>query len=599
MLRTRCIRTLSSRSPITTSLLNGAARHPVCSVSRYSTNPTNQDENKLKSDTSTAKPDSDPSTTEKPWYLTLVQDRNPQPSVFDQQEIKYPDDAPPPLTSIAKFLQGKLGLTDILIFDLRTNKETYSTAAAKISDFMILATAKSSKHCQKSFIELNSMLKREFSQVARVEGNINANDERKRQRRLARRTNLAKSLGSNSSVATAASMLESWYMIDCRINGIFVNIMTENRRKNLNLEELYASEEEKHLYRRQPEDRLKADEEDDNVLAGLKRLAARNQKRYYSTIPNVQTRVGYRELYDVLCKQDFQRANELIKLQKGNSLETLRTLTHALEELDENTPIHVKTWKNSFDSAWPLVLDQDPQQYWSTRLRFLKLLNCASPGTYGVEKLINDYLELKLALGGNLTKHDLLEFLQTMLVTINEKRGADYWHLVSKNKFVVKSLQLFQSVDPKIVLDEQVMSTLLRTMILSHEKDPDSLHAIYELIDFICCEYKDSIPTEVIVTVLDVLSLKRDWPKLLQFWEVGIKLPQNQDYRPWSAFINLVASSEDYRFIYKFLNGGHLLWLKRNQVEITPEIQESLDNLFAVADPEGIAFGNLKMHLLN
>ncbi|SCW04539.1 LAFE_0H15764g1_1 [Lachancea fermentati] len=536
--------------------------------------------------------DDQEASTTTPWYMNVVE-KPTDDSIFQKQDIKLPSNAPNSLVEITNFLRDDLGLTDILVFDLRSEKDSYSTAATKISDFMVLGTATSTKHCQKGFVELNSLLKREFKVVGQVEGNVSSNELRKQQRRLARHTNLSKSLGSNTTTTRSSALMESWYMIDCHVDGIFVNILTDKRRRDMNLEELYAPEAERHLFRR--EENLKQsleDEEEDNVLAGLKRLAARNQRRFYSTANSD------RDLFEALQQQDFIRANNLIANTDSPPLRILKTLTGALASMDSKTEIHFNKWKNSFDKAWPLFFTDNGEEYWSTRLHFIKLINCACPHLYGIDKILTDYLELKLALGGRLTKSDIVEFLQMVVITLNEKPNGDYWDLTKKNKYVVRALALFQSVEPQIVMDEEVMPLILRTMAFLNRDSTDSLHALYEIIDFICVEYKEQIPLSVVNTVMQILAHKKDWPKFLSFWEKGIQLPNRQDYRPWNIFLDSITSSGDKALMLKIINEGHLLWLKRNNVIITPEIQNSVNEFFAAVDPTGITFKELKDYLL-
>lgn len=88
-------------------------------------------------------------------------------------------------------------------------------------------------------------MKHEFCSSAYVEGNFNERQESRRKRRLARKSNLSKLLGRSSECSAKDLNSEAWYMIDCRVDGIFVNILTQRRRNELNLEELYAPENEK------------------------------------------------------------------------------------------------------------------------------------------------------------------------------------------------------------------------------------------------------------------------------------------------------------------------------------------------------------------
>ncbi|SCU94679.1 LADA_0G10286g1_1 [Lachancea dasiensis] len=525
-------------------------------------------------------------STTQPWYMDVVKDQY-QETQFQVQELKFPANSPETLRFLATFLRDDLGLSEILIFDLRGSKDSHTTAVAKISDFIVMATARSGKHCHKSFIEVNALLKQKYQVLAHVEGNISANELRRRQRRLARHTNLSKSMGTRSAVTRSGAQTESWYMIDCHLDNIFVNILTENRREELNLEELYAPPQEKHLYRRDSDnsrDVTAADEEDDNVLAGLKRLAARNQKRFYSTVSSQKM------LAESLSQQDFERAYDLVS--SVHSLSVAKTVAAALEMMPVTTSLRVDDWLLIFNQVWSAKLAQLPE-YWNLRFHFMKLLNCSTHSSFGIQGVLTNYLEFKMASGVIITRSDLVNFLE--LACINLEEGpSEYEDLATTNKAVVKALQLYKGVDPAFFMDEELMCLILRTMCSSR----GSLKALNEMIDFVCTEYSSNITTSMITTVLQLLAENKEYMKILKFWENGIKIQGTQDHRPWAYFIHTLAKSEDQKFMRKVLNEGHLLWLKRNNINVSPQLQNALDDLFGAADPDNIAYADLKEFLI-
>ncbi|SCU89868.1 LANO_0D06744g1_1 [Lachancea nothofagi CBS 11611] len=523
--------------------------------------------------------------TAQPWYLNVVKDQIQETS-FQLQELSFPRDSPESLRALTTFLRDDLGLSDIIIFDLRESKDSQTTAVARISDFIVMATARSGKHCHKSFIEINALLKQKFQTLAHVEGNISANELRRRQRRLARHTNLSKNMGSRSPTTRSGAQTESWYMIDCHLDNIFINVLTENRRKELNLEELYAAPEDKHLYRRQEmSSEVTPDEDDDNVLAGLKRLAVRNQRRYYSTISD------RRLIVTELSQQNFERAYSLVRNQP--SLHVLKTINSALESMPSNTPLQVENWLQFFNHVWSAQDAQKPE-YWELRLHFLQLLNCSKASQFGADDIFSNYLQFKLASGVQISKTDLTEFLR--LICNNLQEGTNnYEELARTNQTVVEALKLYKGIDPQIILDEEVMCLVLQTM--SNSKT--SLKALNEMISYVCAEFSPQIPGSVISTILQALSQNREYLGILKFWERGIDLKKTNDYRPWHLFVNTIANSEDQSLMKKVLNDGHLLWIKRNNIEMSPQLRNALDKLFIAVDPENIAYEDLKDFLVD
>lgn len=556
---------------------------------------------------------STPASSTTPWYLSMVDRVESQnESISKKEDIKFPKDSPEALIKITEYLRDELGLTNILLFDLRDRDEKkFMTAVAKISDFMIIGTAKSAKHCQKSFVLLNSLMKQEYNSVAYVEGNINPKDEKKRQKRLARKANLSKAWGSNSNSNSISfqNNSEAWFMIDCHVDGIFVNIVTEKRRYELNLEELYAPEDERSKYQRQDakleresEDTINEVSSENNVLAGLRRLAY--QRRQYST--SIPSKELCCQLSKSLDEENFLAARHVIEgsnvRRDGNNnslaLPFMQTIVNSFSnlELSLDTKIKVNRWHSLFELCWPLVLPQkSAPMYWSLRFKFLELLNLANAKAYPCDKFIDDYLLAKKSLGFTLDKEDLLQFLKIVINNLYLKTDANYWDLVHSNGYVTNALKLFEDINGcNIVDDELVVSVLLRTMVLNDDKRT-RLHSLYEVIDHIVTINEGKLSPNMIVILLEILGEIKDWNKFLQVWEAGIKgVVPRQDYRPWSHFLRIIVESNDIEFMQKIINEDHLLWLKRYEVEMSEEIELQLARLFKTVDPQNVAFTELR-----
>lgn len=527
-------------------------------------------------------------------------DENKNESIFQKQQVLLPQRSPHSLARITDYLKDKLGLSDILVFDLRASD--FTTAVAKVSDFMIIGTARSAKHCQKCFVELNGFIKHEYNSVAYVEGNVNAREEKKRLKRIARKSNLGKSWGANSSPYSQGfqNNSEAWFMIDCHVDNIFVNILTEGRREELNLEELYAPEDERSKYQSSREDKVlderHGEHDDDNVLAGLRKLAY--QRRQYSTVSAATE--SSKQLADMLDKKDFESARAMIQpLRNDRSLNLLQTVISSFE--NQMVPVahasELEQWKGVFDSCWPLVLPQATAPlYWSSKLRFLKMLNIANKSFYPVKRIVTDYMLVKRSSGFPLVQDDFLQFLQLVIINLSLNRKANYWDLVEYNSDIVKALQLFDELNDETLLnDELVVTMLLRTMVLNDEKRTH-LHALYEVVDYMM-KNCDLSPT-MMASILEILGAIKDWNKFFQFWELGARdLLPGQDHRPWAEFLNIIVNSNDTALMNKIVNDGHLLWLKRNEVEMTKSIGTQLDKLFNRLDPQDIAFKTLRDYL--
>lgn len=555
-----------------------------------------------------------------PWYMNVVDRKSLKgTSFFNNQLIKYPNNSPDSLHDVVEFMKSSLGLSEILIFDLRNRDEQeYSTAVSKIGDFMILSTAKSGKHCESSFIELNKLLKKNYRSTASVEGNFNYNDEMKRQRRLARKPNLSKSLGSKLSKSNSP---ECWYMIDCHLDNIFVNILTKVKRMELNLEELYAPESEKAQYKINRENRIPEEQEEEktvkfdrthvsdenNVLLGLRRLALQ-RKREYSTMAT-QNRTD--ELRDLLLQVKVRKPLEInesvIALSKRdalNSLQSLKNITAAVETLDttdvQNLDVH--GLKFLFESSCPLCIPKEEEsEYWASKSKFLLLLNTMDPLNYTPKNYLKDYLIGKKATGHKLSHDDLIVFLQMGLRHIgNKDTHSPYWLLYKNNNCNITALELFMD-DDSILSNEMIVNLLIKSTTL-YNKDKAHLNSLFELIDFLLMNSERSqtqLATPVIISIIDTLSNLNLWNSLWKFWNsIGNSVGYGTDNRPWAYFVNVILESNDLLLQRKVLEEGHLLWIVRNKVTMTPDLQNKISNLIELADHDHNSFTELKHYIL-
>lgn len=547
-----------------------------------------------------------PSTPlETPWYLKIVSDEKASIEVkknagdSTQKTVEIPDDSPHSLKQITDFLSSKLGLTNFLVFDLRNNDPNSTSAVNKLGNFMLICTARSTKHCHKSFLELNKFLKRELSSSAYVEGNFNERQESRRKRRLARKSNLSKLWGRSSEGSPKDVNSEAWYMIDCHVDGIFVNILTQKRRDELNLEELYAPEDEKCKFQKTEQNDVSANSRidetsgDNNILLGLRRLA--QQRRGYSTCSSSE----WNDLRKSLQKQDFQEATKIISSNHANenhNISALLFIKDCFEDaVAQEKDVDVTQWKSLFDSHSTLPTVNQAALYWPIRLRFAMILNKADPQIYSDRVFLKDYLLQKKSLGQELTKEDLIALLK--IVSKTKHSNHSYFNLVKQNRVIIRGLALFKGAksetDNSVVYDEQVVSLLLDTMVTDEQV---KLRSFYEAIDHICQTYGDNLTGCMIVSILQALAKTKDWIKILQVWEAKIPVAvKGRDTRPWNEFINILIQSGDSHAISKIVNDGHLLWIRRLNVEMTPELRNSIKELLKTA---GLENSSLEEYLI-
>ncbi|ESX02070.1 hypothetical protein KL918_005118 [Ogataea parapolymorpha] len=198
-------------------------------------------------------------SSDAPWYLR----QTPQKSaVLNQTPLpELPANSPDTLQPLLEFVAQKLGMTDIEVFDLRgaDSEQTSNEGAQEVADFMIIATGKSSKHLQKATFELNFYVKHQLKSLSTHEGLLTTGQLAKFRRRLLKRGKKGPSYAMNNYGAEP----NTWVMVDCKKDNIFVHFMTPERRAAMNLEALWAKDKEKYENRAQPA-------EDDSIFSGFR-----------------------------------------------------------------------------------------------------------------------------------------------------------------------------------------------------------------------------------------------------------------------------------------------------------------------------------------
>ena len=564
-----------------------------------------------------------------PWYLRMTQGEaqgQQKPIQSNTQPLTFPDNSPQSLVKIAEFLRDKEGLTEILIFDVRSSDES---TIGKMADFVVVSTARSRKHAESVFSNLNQFVKQEFGRVVYMEGNIDMNHERKAQRRLRRRASLGTSrrnVRSNRDIGRY-QLDECWLMLDTHVDRIFINILTAERRYELNLEELYAPEEEKEKYARvnAPEvlgedstDGLTDITKENNILSGLRRLAS--QRRYYSTERTVNdpTQEGtytgelvskliqrdFASIYNMVDREELQNSQELPP-DSSKQLSVLKSIVDTLGSMvaSEANNIDVDSWRGVFDLHWPLYMPEDSNAYWRIRMRFLRLLNVAQPTVYHSRRLIKDYFILKQAFAEQLTKQDLIDLLE--LVKTNSSLGptngndSEKLKLSVNNRVISDVLEQYigSNLEETILVDNNVLYLLLECLV----KEPEAaLETLYETVEFIGTSWGPHLTLDTVSIILSVLTDAKEWHKLLKFWKTVLPLSQHRaDPSLWSQFLQAIKSSDDDAFIEQIVIDGTLVWMQRYGVEITEEIRKHLLDLYARVYPTDEAARQLGLFLLN
>ncbi|AMD18854.1 HBL048Wp [Eremothecium sinecaudum] len=531
----------------------------------------------------------------KPWYLQDPAPTEQGNSLLKKDYIRFPEEPyPKVLDSITSVLQKKLGATNIICFNaLKAHRPLNSTG------YLVLATVQSKKHGSKSVVELMKYLKTEYGVYPTKEGGLTAQEMRKRTRRMQRSGKLVKSQSNYAGQS-------DWYLVDCKLKSkpdenVHVHLLTEERRKELNLEELFCTEKEYELYSvrqdapPEPED----SSEPDNILAALKSLAMSKSRRYYSMQAHKTDNIS---LYNSLLIQDFQTARET-----DGSLEDV---TNAMGELPADVMKDTQKWVDIFEHKWSLTKITDVE--WALRWKFYEFLyasdllafqkaqqeHVANLQPYkdklsvSLKKLFG-YFTLKQSMGGILNREELSSFMNLLNKEIQTVE-PEYEAVASNyNKMVVDVLSLYRQHDPEVMKDERIILRVLRTMVSSKMK----MHALYQYVFYITESNMDT--RSVILLCIELFCKNKDWHKLFPLY-FNRWIPNHyEDELVWTTFFRHLLQEGDYAVWLSVLEEGLLLWLKRYNIDLNAhhELRDLVLELLKKVDPTSERYIELRSDL--
>lgn len=291
----------------------------TCSVPSRNSNPSDNGNEEAKSrqapaEKSTTEPAEE--TPDEPWYLQV--EPPSQPPVHEPAPLPaIPAGSPAVLEPVLKYVNEEMGLDDLELLDLRSFDPPPALGPNVI---MLFGTARSERHLHVASGRLVRWLRYNYKVEANADGLIGAGELKTKLRRLRRK---AKLLGS-SNIATQGGddgITTGWICVNLGIVGgegaeearfdesgqmsgfgstvmetgstIVVQVMTEARRAELDLETLWKDSLERNQRQNQTfssapsrQDREMQQDWEKHVSrpAGARRpLAGYNQRRSYST----------------------------------------------------------------------------------------------------------------------------------------------------------------------------------------------------------------------------------------------------------------------------------------------------------------------------
>ncbi|TQN70483.1 ATPase synthesis protein 25 [Colletotrichum shisoi] len=251
---------------------------------------------------------------ETPWFLEV----DPPTHAPTQQASplpELPDSSPPILEPLLKYVYEEMGLDDLSLLDLRALDPPPALGPNLL---MLFATARSERHLHVSSSRLVKWLRHHHRIEANADGLIGPGELKTKLRRMRRK---AKLLGSGATSATGGDdgISTGWICVNLGTSGsaysesarfdaqgkmsgfggpvngstVVVQVMTESRRNELDLERLWSQQ----LIRSQAQERKVAEETSEyhnrfgklpttaDVRARKPNYTKRTQARSFSTLP--------------------------------------------------------------------------------------------------------------------------------------------------------------------------------------------------------------------------------------------------------------------------------------------------------------------------
>lgn len=327
---------------------------------------------------------SPPSTSQLPWYLrdNSSSKQNEVPGV-DLPQV--PEDSPESLSKMVELMASDYGLENVQLFDL-TSLDDHHPFSSKnhLAKYIIIGSGKSPRHIQKAANELRAHIKHSHGVIPPTEGLVSSLMSPVERRRLLRRARKGPMATDNDY----GRLPNSWVMFDTGVDGIHIHMMTPDRRRELQLESMYAPDYD-------PEAEVEYIDgdgfasESDNIFIGIRR--------------GFHTMTAFAKAQRALHGRTYSQASEARHFQENpasqassNSIESnhdftfmpLRTHNDFVAEFEARKAAHLANPKTvSFEdvknvllkknASWALAFSQDRDSDLPAKddlVRFMKLL---------------------------------------------------------------------------------------------------------------------------------------------------------------------------------------------------------------------------------
>lgn len=506
-----------------------------------------------------------------PWYLREDEASELDTSPIFKTEIPdVPEGAPSQLEDILNYAAKDLGLDNIKIFDIRDREEL---PAASYADFMILFSGKSPKHIQKAVDELVAHLKSEYKIIPYVEGLLKANSFKRQKRRIKRKVRTSSYIDTEFGVGP-----NSWVMIDPKIDGLMLHIMTPERRKEVNLELLWCKREERSQYLPKYDEENIADDVD-SIFHGL-------QRRYYTT--GVDLSPSTKALQQLMIGDVKGLKHNLRKLDLETRTELLQGIIYAISSMNMSQAFEIlelpdNIYIRTFNNAFPF----EPElRHWEQRYQLYSLLNKLLPSTYPISHLAHT-LQAQASYGEAISDIQFERFLDDLLKTPEfptSKNSQDQLNDIFRAKFrYLSEILIIKDVQSTFKITPKFLTKLLQLASQNPEGPKSPVSRFFKVILELFPDLTKSDQGLIYLT-LESLAEAHETETFWKFWDNLKSYRFNgsevvYDARPWKILINIVLSSKNGKLIGTFIE-DQVPILINNGILVDEEMAEALLLIF-------------------
>lgn len=555
-------------------------------------------------------PETNEDDGEKPWYLEEEPPRHPALVNEAQPLPTVPRGVPIIMHDLVKFVAEDMGLDELNLLDLRTLDPP---AALGPSLIMLFGTARSERHLHVSAGNLKSWLRKRGIQ-AHADGLLGPNEFKIKMRRKQRKAKLlgtsAMPLGGDDGITTRwicmnlgtirsdsqeAIEYETSTGFGTRQTGttIVVQMLTESKRKELDLETLWSRILARRGVENLVEDDLEyaeADPEPNEVSLFTeggtpKVLAAPSQRRFFSTSLRRSNQVIDPPTSDSATNHvnDTSLGPRPFLNAKLATLEQLQTWFTGLSPGDAFEALeYSRTGRHPpFINAWNKEIQYlTPDNSWRYRLWL-----CVAGRKVGVRRFDLAHLrelvrEMEL-LGIVCHQAHYIELLQAVYLAPRDSEVP----LQEQTDLALEILGIMYERGEPIVTTEVIVSlieSLAHTE--SQGKETGELQSVLE--KFLLQADLPYMGEEAVMRLMDAYSIQGNWDRFWETWRMPPRFLERRSERMYIELWTLLAETNHQRRCQDALRRYFHEMLGENpQVNPILEVKEAVEACLRVAEP--------------